>query len=167
MIIFTNNKSTKFCQITLCIKRFIHKRKVVPFFLPHGVHQSRSRRLRSDLRLKYFGQVWTNVSRKWWKKPAKVPQPATSTYTIARDSAECQAIVNAFLYVAHSMLYSHQRRRLFGISIGAKTLCTLTRPFLKVPVHFTLKSCAPPTPEKNSGRMGDTLIASGPGRREP
>ena len=42
MTIFTDNKSTKFCQITLCIKRFIHKRKVVPFFLPHGVHQSRS-----------------------------------------------------------------------------------------------------------------------------
>jgi len=37
MIIFINNKSTKFCQITLRIKRFIHKRKVVPFFLPHGV----------------------------------------------------------------------------------------------------------------------------------
>ena len=37
MIIFINNKSTKFCQITLRIKRFIHKRKVIPFFLPHGV----------------------------------------------------------------------------------------------------------------------------------
>jgi len=34
MIIFTNNKSTKFCQITLRIKT---KRKLVPFFLPHGV----------------------------------------------------------------------------------------------------------------------------------
>ena len=32
MIIFTNDKSTKFCQITLHIKRFICKRKVVPFF---------------------------------------------------------------------------------------------------------------------------------------
>jgi len=32
MIIFTSNKSTKFCQIILRIKRFIHKRKVVPFF---------------------------------------------------------------------------------------------------------------------------------------
>jgi len=33
MIILTKNKSTKFCQITLRIKRFIHKRKkVVPFF---------------------------------------------------------------------------------------------------------------------------------------
>jgi len=34
MIIFINNKSgpTKFCQITLRIKRFVHKRKVVPFF---------------------------------------------------------------------------------------------------------------------------------------
>jgi len=32
MIIFVNDKSTKFCQITLHIKRFIHKRKVVPFF---------------------------------------------------------------------------------------------------------------------------------------
>ena len=38
MTILTNNKSTKFCQITLRIKRFIHKRKVVPFFLPHGVY---------------------------------------------------------------------------------------------------------------------------------
>jgi len=28
MIIFINKKSTKFCQITLHIKRFIHKRKV-------------------------------------------------------------------------------------------------------------------------------------------
>ena len=27
-----NNKSTKLCQITLHIKRFIHNRKVVPFF---------------------------------------------------------------------------------------------------------------------------------------
>ena len=34
---FINNMSTEFCQITLRIKRFIHKRKVVPFFLPHGV----------------------------------------------------------------------------------------------------------------------------------
>jgi len=32
MIIFINNNSTKFCQITLRIKRFIHKRKVVPIF---------------------------------------------------------------------------------------------------------------------------------------
>ena len=32
MIIFTNNKSTKFCLIALHINRFIHKRKVVPFF---------------------------------------------------------------------------------------------------------------------------------------
>ena len=32
MIIFINNKSTKFCQITLRIKRLIHRRKVVPFF---------------------------------------------------------------------------------------------------------------------------------------
>jgi len=37
MIIFTNNKSTKFCQITLRIKRFIDKRKAVPVFLPHGI----------------------------------------------------------------------------------------------------------------------------------
>jgi len=37
MIIFINNKSTKFCQITLHMKRFIHERKVVPFFLPHGI----------------------------------------------------------------------------------------------------------------------------------
>jgi len=28
---FISNKSTKFCQTTLYIKRFIHKRKVVPF----------------------------------------------------------------------------------------------------------------------------------------
>jgi len=32
MIIFSNNKSTKFCLIALHINRFIHKRKVVPFF---------------------------------------------------------------------------------------------------------------------------------------
>jgi len=32
MIIFINNNSTKFCQITLRIKRFLHKRKVIPFF---------------------------------------------------------------------------------------------------------------------------------------
>jgi len=38
MIIFINNKSTKFCQITQCIKRFIHKKKSGSFFLPHGVH---------------------------------------------------------------------------------------------------------------------------------
>ena len=31
MIIFINNKSTKFRQLTLRITRFIHKRKVVPF----------------------------------------------------------------------------------------------------------------------------------------
>jgi len=31
MIIFMNSKSTKFCQIILRIKRFIHKRKVIPF----------------------------------------------------------------------------------------------------------------------------------------
>jgi len=37
MIIFINNKSAKNCQITLCIKKFIHKRKVVPFLLPCGV----------------------------------------------------------------------------------------------------------------------------------
>jgi len=37
MTIFINNKSTKFCQITLHIKRFIHERKVVPIFLPHVV----------------------------------------------------------------------------------------------------------------------------------
>ena len=37
MIIIINSKSTKFCQITLRIKRFIHKRKVVPFSLPRSV----------------------------------------------------------------------------------------------------------------------------------
>ena len=37
MIIIINSKSTKFCQITLHIKRFIHKRKVVPFSLPRSV----------------------------------------------------------------------------------------------------------------------------------
>jgi len=37
MTIFTNNKSTKFCQITLHIKRFIHKRKVVFFCLMQTV----------------------------------------------------------------------------------------------------------------------------------
>jgi len=37
MILFINNESTKFCQTTLRIKRFIHKRKVVPFLL-HGVY---------------------------------------------------------------------------------------------------------------------------------
>jgi len=37
MIIFVNIKNAKFCQITLRIKRFIHKRKAVPFFLVHGV----------------------------------------------------------------------------------------------------------------------------------
>jgi len=167
MIIFTDKKVQNFVKLQCVLKDLFTKEKWFLFFCLTVHIKAGQRRLRSDLRLKYFGQVWTNVSRKWWKKPAKVPQPATSTNTIARDSAECQAIANAFLYVAHSMLYSHQRRRLFAISIGAKTLCTLTRPFLKVPVHFTLKSCAPPTPEKNSGRMGDTLIASGPGRREP
>jgi len=35
MIIFINIKSNKFCQIALRIKRFIHERKVVSFFLPH------------------------------------------------------------------------------------------------------------------------------------
>jgi len=37
MLIFINYKNAKFCQITLRIKIFIHKRKVVPFFLPRGV----------------------------------------------------------------------------------------------------------------------------------
>jgi len=37
MIMFINSENTKFCQSTLRTKRFIHKRKVVPFFLPHGV----------------------------------------------------------------------------------------------------------------------------------
>jgi len=32
MVIFTDNNSAKFCQITLRIKKFIHKRKLVPFF---------------------------------------------------------------------------------------------------------------------------------------
>ena len=32
MIIFANDENTKFCQITLRIKRFIHKRKVIPFY---------------------------------------------------------------------------------------------------------------------------------------
>jgi len=32
MIVFINNKIIKFCQIALHIKRFIHKRKMVPFF---------------------------------------------------------------------------------------------------------------------------------------
>ena len=36
MIIFTDNKSAKRYQITLRITEFMHKRKVVPFFLPHG-----------------------------------------------------------------------------------------------------------------------------------
>jgi len=36
MIILINIKSTKFCQDRLGIKRFIHRRKVVPFFLLHG-----------------------------------------------------------------------------------------------------------------------------------
>jgi len=31
-IIFNNNKSTKYCQITLRVKKFNHERKVVPFF---------------------------------------------------------------------------------------------------------------------------------------
>ena len=35
MIIFMNNMSTK-----ITYKRFIHKREVVPFFLPHGVELS-------------------------------------------------------------------------------------------------------------------------------
>jgi len=34
MIIFINNKSTKFCQSTLRVKKFIQERKSVPFFLP-------------------------------------------------------------------------------------------------------------------------------------
>ena len=38
MIIFINNKSTKFRQLTLRITRFIHKRKVVPFSPAHDVH---------------------------------------------------------------------------------------------------------------------------------
>jgi len=38
MIIFVNNKSTKFCQVTLHINKFIHKRKVVPFFLRYSVY---------------------------------------------------------------------------------------------------------------------------------
>jgi len=42
MTIFINNKSTKFCQITLRVKRFIRKRKVVPFFLLHGVYTTHS-----------------------------------------------------------------------------------------------------------------------------
>jgi len=37
MIMFIYNKSTKFYQITLRIKRFVHERKVVPFFTPRGV----------------------------------------------------------------------------------------------------------------------------------
>jgi len=37
MTIFINNKSTNFCQITLRIKRLIHK-KSCSFFLPHGVY---------------------------------------------------------------------------------------------------------------------------------
>jgi len=36
MITFINNINTKFCLMTLRIKRFIHKRKVVLFFLPDG-----------------------------------------------------------------------------------------------------------------------------------
>jgi len=36
MIIFINNKSTKFCKVTLHIKRFIYKRKLVLFLL-HSV----------------------------------------------------------------------------------------------------------------------------------
>jgi len=37
--IFINNKSTKFCQISLSIKRlFVHKKRSGSFFLRHGVH---------------------------------------------------------------------------------------------------------------------------------
>jgi len=38
MMIFINNMNTTFCQITLRMKTFIHKRKVVPFLLPHSVY---------------------------------------------------------------------------------------------------------------------------------
>ena len=39
MIILTNNKSTKLCQITSHIKKIIHKRKVARFFrLMHITH---------------------------------------------------------------------------------------------------------------------------------
>jgi len=41
MIIFIINNSTKLCQITLRINKFIHKRKVVPF-LPHCATLGRS-----------------------------------------------------------------------------------------------------------------------------
>jgi len=44
MIIFINNNSIKFCQITLHIKRFIHKRKVVAsnhqFYYLTGKHKT-------------------------------------------------------------------------------------------------------------------------------
>ena len=40
MIIFIDTKSTKFCQITLRIKRFIHKRKVVLFSVSRCIYPS-------------------------------------------------------------------------------------------------------------------------------
>ena len=37
MIIFINNKSTKFCQITLLIKQIYSQKNGGSLFLPHGV----------------------------------------------------------------------------------------------------------------------------------
>jgi len=53
MITFISNKTNKFCQITLRINRYIHKRKVVPVFLP-----------RSDSRLAVMQRVSKLVSNK-------------------------------------------------------------------------------------------------------
>jgi len=53
MTIFINNNSTKVCQITLCIKRFIDKEKF-SFFLPHGVDSLLWKKCWHDGRISLF-----------------------------------------------------------------------------------------------------------------
>ena len=65
MIIFINNKSTKFCQITQCIKRLIHKKKSGSFFLPHGVHTFKYIFTRWTMDFLIWSQIlpsWPNTS---------------------------------------------------------------------------------------------------------
>ena len=81
--------STKFCQITLRIKRFTHGKKSGSFFLRHGVYSRDS--IGTDCN--ECGDVYTYRSagsaRRWWRRPGSRHTDHTRRTCSARPLAAC------------------------------------------------------------------------------
>jgi len=125
MIIFINNKSTKFCQITLHMKTFIHKRKLVPFFCLTVMYTGSDLLTRDPTRLGRWRFLNLSLTvyitsincRKWSNGPARRAMSralrCTQTWTMSLIKCPRSSSVKRWSSQILAVLFDHWRSPIY------------------------------------------------------